>query len=798
LILTEQRLELDSETRRALAFDRLLELVGGYTRTALGRRRVEDLAPLADEAAIKHELALLGEVMAARAGGERLQEGELPDPSAVLTILRVEGAVLEPRPLRDLAESLCAASNLRATLGKLDNAEFPLLQQLAGGIPDLEALALELLDGIDPEGRLEDAASPELARIRRAQARVSERLQRLLLSLLRRPDAEATVQDDFVTQRNGRMVIPLRTDAPKKIRGIVHAASSSGATQFVEPLESVELNNQRVQLAEEETQEEERILRRWSDALRGRREEVVSAVELVARLDVLCARSRFADDFGAVLPRVGGAAAVLEVVRHPLLEAQLREHGGQSVPLNLELDPWDRILVLSGPNAGGKTVALKTLGLSVLMTQAAIPVPARAVTLPLYGQVRADIGDHQSIQANLSTFSAHVGAVAGFLENLQPPALLLFDEIGSGTEPGEGAALAQGILDDLRRPGITAVATTHHEALKAWSVVSEGVVTAAMEFDAETLQPTYRLRLGMAGVSAGLEIAAKLGIPAPIIDAARALQGSDRSQTEAYTRRLRELVHEQEQRQARIADREAELADESERRAARASQAAERRAREGARKLDEVLREFREAASRELADLEVDRERALAQRARAERRVRAQRDRAQERLSPGEPAVEAAWVPAGKLEPGLEVRVRSLGREGRVVRAGEDRVEVQLGRLSVGVERGDLLVRRGGVERAPRPSPSARVTTPMPEREPSSELRLIGSRVADALPRLDRFLDDAVRFGFETVRVIHGHGTGRLRDAVREHLSGHPQVERQRPGGAHEGGDGATCVTLRA
>src|SRR6185436_936743 len=354
----------------------------------------------------------------------------------------------------------------------------------------LGALAREVADHVAPDGRIEDGASAELRRVRVAIGKTGERLRRQLESFVNDPASASIVRDDFVTQRNGRFVIPVRADSPRPVEGIVHAASSSGATLFVEPLVSVAMNNELVRLAEQEAAEITRVLTGWTDRYRARRDEIAAAISGLGRADTLQARALFAVEIEGCRPVLGhGAPLRLVAVRHPLLDRRLKVQNARCVPIAIEIDPYDRVLVISGPNTGGKTVALKTVGLACLMAQCGLPVAAESASLPAFLQLRADIGDHQSIDADLSTFSAHVRAVARDFDDANPPALFLYDEIGTGTEPGEGAALAQAVMERLLTLGVTVIATTHHAALKAWAFDQPRVESAAMEFDTETLRP---------------------------------------------------------------------------------------------------------------------------------------------------------------------------------------------------------------------------------------------------------------------------------------------------------------------
>jgi DNA mismatch repair protein MutS2 len=786
------QVDLDRESRRALEFDALLEVVASHARTPMGAGRVRSLRPWSDAERLREELATLAEVRHRLPQGP-LVAGFVPDPGAVLGALAVEGARIEAKALRALASAVGAATELRDRLRSLAVEEFPRLRAVGEGLPDLHAEARVVLDHVDPDGRILDGASPELGALRGAIAAIGERLRRVLEQRLREPGAESVIRDDFITQRNGRFVIPVRTDAPHAVDGIVHARSSSGATVFVEPLETVPLNNELVRLAEEELEEQERILREWSARFARRRQDAVRAIEGLAEADSLQARALFGAEGECVIPEVAEARSLRLVgIRHPLLERWLRQRGQASVPLDLELAPYDRILVLSGPNAGGKTVALKTLGLAVLMAQSGIPLPAVEARLPLYRQVRADIGDHQSIEADLSTFSAHVAAVVRFLAELQPPAIVLFDEVGTGTEPAEGAALARAILEALKRPGTTAVATTHQGALRAWAFATEGVTSAAMEFDAQRMRPTYRVRMGAAGVSAGLEIALRAGLDPGIVERARGMLGPEHGQAETLLSRLRDLTVALEHDREAVEAERRELAGEREQLRERAESEARRRADEAGKALERALGDFRQRAAEELAGLRQSRERVALERKRGRAEDRLAAELARRRSEFGAEAVDHDPIEQG-IRPGMRVKVRSMGREGQVVGVRGERVEVALGQVRIEVERADL----GRAVPGPRAARSRRAERiERLEPEPPQEVILIGKTVDEALALLDKSLDAAVVAGHPQIRVVHGHGTGRLREAVRRFLHGHVHVQSFRPGEPREGGDGATVVTL--
>lgn len=798
--------DLGADSREALEFDRLLGLISTYARTRAGADAVLSTEVHTDPDRIHATQALAGEAMIHLERRGKLLSGFLPDPAPGMTRLSVPGERLEPGELRDLAQVLAAGGETAASMASLPEVDYPCLRQAVADLPDLRPVVRPMLSCIGPDGELTDDASSELRRIRQALARNGRRLRQMLERLLHRPEAGAVMQDEFVTQRNGRFVLPVRADAPRRVQGIVHASSSSGATLFVEPLETVELNNEQVRLEEQADEEQDRILAGWSRDLAGRLPELTQVVAWIGRLDGLQARAEFGRESGGVIPTVheGGPLRLLQL-RHPLLDRRLREEGSRAVPVSFLLDPSDQVLVISGPNTGGKTVAIKTLGLAVLMAQAGIAVPADEAVLPLYRQVRADIGDHQSIQADLSTFSAHLAAVARFLSELAPPALLLFDEIGTGTEPSEGAALAQAVLEQLRVPGTTAVATTHFGRLKAWAYTTAGAASAAMEFDEATLKPTFRVDMGAAGVSAGIEIAGRLGLPGPVVEYARSLLGKDSRQTEAFLSRLRRLTAEVEQGRDELARAREAVAREREDQARAAAEETERLRRRSTRALEEALKSFRTAARaeiRQIADRK-RRDRETKYQARAESRLR--------RLAPE--AIRAGGgeqgspLDPGEIRPGADVLVRSLQKRGRVVAVRGEQVEVRLGKVGFTVQRSDLARpdRPGGEPEAAPPSSfiqeeAARRRSPEPAESCGAgtgmELMLLGKTVEEALEAVDRFLDRSALQGLAEVRIVHGHGTGRLKAAVRRFLTGHPHVGSHRPGGAGEGGDGATVAVL--
>ena len=791
-------LDVDAETRRALEFDAVLDGVAEHAATAMGASSIRELRPMADGEWIGAEITAVAEASRHLAEHGRCLTGGLPDPGPVLERLAPEGGRLDGRELRDLATVLATADEFARRLAALSQEDYPRLQEIGAAVPRWRDEAEVVVESVGPDGRLTDHASRELGRIRGQIGRVGERLRGMLQGLVRDPGSESFIRDDFVTQRNGRFVIPVRTDAARPVKGIVHASSSSGATLFVEPMESVELNNELVQLSEREQEEADRILRVWTAVFRDRLGDVETTLRAVARVDSLQARALWAEREGAIRPQVGGTEGFeLREVRHPLLDRSLRELGSRCVPLTFRLDPGERVLVLSGPNTGGKTVALKTLGLATLMAQSGLPVSAAEARLPLFHQLRADIGDHQSIEANLSTFSAHVGAVSRYLREASPPALFLFDEIGTGTEPSEGASLARAILERILELKVNAVATTHQSPLKAWASTTEGAVCAAMEFDVETLQPTYRVILGVAGVSAGLDIASRLEMPREVVERARELLGPDTRRTEAYLDAIHERLGKLDGELRELAERRAELEAEHLRRTQRLERDEGKRSREAERALDAALDELTRLGRREVASIRDVAARARAEKKRSKGETRLHAETARRKAEIGSPEPEIGAGPPATFRAGTRVLVRSLRREGEIVSTRGSTVQVRLGSATFTVDRDDLAAAAAGSVSPETAAPFARVRAPDVSAAMPYEIVLIGQRVDEALPELDKQLDRAALAGRNEIRIVHGHGTGRLRTAIRRFLGDHPLIESHRSGRPAEGGEGATIATLR-
>lgn len=797
-----------------LEWSRLQQQIMPGVRTPMGQRLVAELLPHGDAASIDRAQARAEEMRRYHGELGRLPVSELADPEPLLQTLQVQRKTLTGTDVYALLQLMLMARETAAALRKLDLERYVELAAEWARFPDLDAVLGPIEGNITASGQLEDGASPELARVRREIRHLSERLQRILESLLKADWTGPVLRDSYFTVRNNRFVVPVRTDSPQRFPGIVHGRSATEKTIFVEPMATVEINNDLVRLAEEEEAEVERILSGYSELLRAYRVELETTAAVLGEIDLLGAIAHWADEIGAVRPDfVEGGGFKLIDARHPLLEATLLQHRPirPIKPLSLDLPREVRALVISGPNAGGKTVALKTLGLLTLMAHAGLPLPASEVRLPVFQRVMADIGDEQSISASLSTFSSHTRNLGEMLRQAAPGMLALIDEIGTGTDPAEGAALGMAVLEQLMALGAQVVVTTHHAAIKGWGYRTAGALNAACDFDEKTLRPTYQLVSGVAGASIGLTMAQQLGLPPEVVEAAQRKLDPAGAEAARALDAVRQLAADLErQRSETVELRRSYDRDELERQA-RWREAEERRRAQWSQRVDEMARAFRSDADRLLATLTDVQERRAVERERAGRE-RALRDqfteevRARRRTEP----LPESWVP----QPGETVFVVSLGRGGVVRRVEGQRVELQLGRALFSLRLSDLRPEGEAVEtdvplaavELPVAGPAVRKAPPLPsgvqagisEREVPRELHLLGQRVDEALALLDRYLDDALLAGLGEVRVIHGFGTGALKRAVRQHLATHPDVQRWRDAAADEGGGGATVAILRA
>ena len=805
----------------ALEWEPLLALVAGFAASPVGRQAILDLKPSTDEIWITNHHTLTGELRLMLEEQISIPLGGLFDPTQLVDKAQIPGAALEASELQAIAR---LANDVASWQSLLQSPP----ARLAGKLPGLSELSVALTGSlrplaetieriIQPDGSLADNASPELARIRREQERQQRIIEESLRAALRKLSSEGATQEDLITIRGDRFVIPVRSELKRRISGVVHGASSSGQTVYVEPLETIEQNNELVRLIEEEQAEIHRIFVTLTRQVGGYAHGLREGARVLALVDSLQARARFARDYDCVAPAITPLLLHLEAARHPLLEKRLRETGGHIVPLTLELTAAERQIIISGPNTGGKTVTLKTTALLAMMAQAGLPIPATAASFPVFTAFLADIGDAQSIEAALSTFSAHIINLDRLSRLAGAHALVLLDELGSSTDPEEGSALAVAIASHFLAVGAWSLISTHHTSLKVYAANTDGVLNAAAGVDEITLVPNYQLRLGVPGASAGIQTAERLGLNASIIAAARQRLGSQQVDIARFLDKLHsELASlEVEEKKAR-----AELYALNQERA--------KLAREGDVELRNRIRDLETKLASLLKDFEFQmREtvRAIEDRAgqqklskEAERRILRLRREFQESFNQtvvahrsGADQGDADAQPhiLKHIAVGDQIRLKSLNKIAVVQRDIEkDLFEVALGTIKMRVKRDDLSeVSRPGESSlgekadplaAARKQKNVHVTVSSASTdEMRMEINLIGRTVDEATQELEKYLDRAFLAGLPRVRVIHGHGAGILRRGVREFLKSHPHVATIAEAPQNEGGQGATLVELR-
>ena len=790
-----------------LEFPRVLDLVAGHASSEAGTSRIRDMSPRTDREWIENEHARVAAVRSLISADEPWHPSPIVDVTAALERVRIEGVSLSGPELLGIATLLRSS---RLTTAALRDPKRPaivrgVLDPLVARLYTQRGLEDEIVKTIDDDGQVRDDASPTLRRIRRELRAAHAELIQLLERAMQRLDPSQRVADMSVTLRNGRFVIPVRREARGQVGGIVHDTSASGATLFVEPPAAVEFGNRMRELESDEIEEVDRILRALSDSVRPHREPLLDALDALIELDSLYARARFAIAFGCNATTMAAPKSGFVVIdgRHPLLVAQGRE----VIPFDLTMEASEHTLLVSGPNTGGKTVLLKALGLLSALAQSGIPAPAGPESrLALFDDVFADVGDEQSIEASLSTFSAHLKNLSEILRLATSQSLVLIDELGSGTDPVEGAALGWSILEELTRRGAFTVATTHLGTLKELAGQVPGVVNASLQFDAAALAPTYRLIKGVPGRSYGIAIARRLALNENVIrraeerlpqqerDMAALIERLEAKDTELASREkeAEAILAEARERMAKVSQRERNVR-ERERAAERESRKEARRylldarseiertikelKRQGAEKADEAAREARhkveELANRQGRELErLEREEANIQRAQVRMPVR---DRA------SAPPEEGDSVAVATLDGRIGRLIEKRGNDA-LIAVGEvkmtvpmkalTRVEVEQGKTQV-VWRGDL-----------------------PEIEVKTEVDVRGHRVDEAESALLQALDSAIRADLRSLRIIHGKGTGALRELVNEMLRKDTRVKGFRLGAWNEGGAGVTVVDL--
>lgn len=809
---------MDEKTLITLEYFKILERLAGYTSFAVSADKGRALRPTADIFEARRRLAETTEAVQILVTQTDLSIGGARDIRAAVD-LAAHGGVLTPVDLLDVKSTLVAGRSLERRFERLAT-QYPRLTEIVRRLSVPVGIVDAISKAISERGEILDSASPKLATIRRDLRITSDRLLAKMQRMVTDPKTTPMLQDALVTQRDGRYVLPLRSEFKGRIRSIIHDQSASGATLFVEPLAVVELNNQNRELQLAERDEERRILADLSQQVGVKAEEFRWMLDTIAELDLVLAKAKYADELRATEPilhdfpsparkseegkaRHPGSVIRLEQARHPLLDPQ------NVVPIDVELDSQTYALIITGPNTGGKTVTLKTVGLLALMAQTGLHIPVHSGSeISCFENIFADIGDEQSIEQSLSTFSGHVTNIIRILKQASPRALVILDELGAGTDPQEGAALARAILTHVLERSITTLVTTHHPELKVFAHATPGVVNASVEFDLETLRPTYHLTVGLPGRSNALAIAQRLGMPEEIIGAARSEINPDDLRAED----LLDEIHRQRDlsRQARAA-------------ADKARHEAESLRAELVQRLDAIDEERRKVIEQTRAQAE-DELRAVQEELRQARRALARARQPVEALQVVEEQVEKVEAlvekPIERKTPdialpqrrairlGDKVRVRSLNAQGVLTALAEEEAEVQVGMLRIRTRLAELELAGGSPvieslasqpaqsgKSASSESPPVPATTYQPA-SPGMEIDLRGQRADEALDALERYLDSAYLTGLPFVRIIHGKGTGRLREVVRQVLQGHPHIRSFEAGSEKEGGDGVTVAKL--
>jgi DNA mismatch repair protein MutS2 len=812
---------------RVLEFESLRDLLRGYTSSPLGADRVSRLTPTAECAWIERQQVLTTEIREFRRVGGRFEFSGLLDVSQLIDKSRISGAALETTEIRDVILIVDRAAEWRQIMlapPAAMRSSWNAVSELSSGIADFTEFLRAFRNKIQPDGTLEDRASPELARIRREIDKQKRAIQESLRGYLRRLAEGEVVQDELINIRGERFVIPVKIEQKRRVPGVVHGSSSSGQTVFIEPIETIEQNNDLVRLLDEEQAEIHRILIDMTRRIGEHADAIRAALDVLAELELQFAKARFAEDYSCVAVSLCGAGAgagepgsaepsqprfILHNARHPLLERNLKAKNARVVPISIELEANRRELVITGPNTGGKTVTLKTVGLLVLMAQSGIPVPADRAEFPIFDAVLADIGDYQSIEQNLSTFSAHVTNIDFISRTATANSLVLLDELGSATDPEEGAALAVAIADHFRHIGCISIISTHHTSLKVYGVNTPGVVNAAVGFDETTLQPTYELRVGVPGASAGINIAQRLGLNPEIIASARARIGTQTQDVAKFLDRLHVELREAESERTKLRAREQELEKEKTRVAADGKKEQQARVREMEKKLETLFKDF-EYHARETVNAIQDRAAAQKLSKDAERRIAKLRREFREQFDSavvahvtgadqGDPHAQPTLVK--HVSQGDTVKLKSVGRPGVVTRRIDDNYfEVEIGAMKMKIARDDIAEVLTRASDSPVNAARARGISVSLGREDSSvpsEINVIGRTVDEATSEVEKFVDRAFLAGLPRVRVVHGSGMGILRKALRQYLQKHPHVVSVIEPPQNEGGGGATVVELR-
>jgi DNA mismatch repair protein MutS2 len=788
---------MDDRSLKALEFYQLLEVLKTFSVSPLGRKRCEALRPSTDVFLIQSRLAEVLELKEILETSGEIPIKGLKDVEEILRRLDVEGSILGVYELIDIYKQIDLCKGLKRFFQKLKVFEIPHLQEKISRLSSLKALGKEILQAINTKGEILDRASPTLKEIRRQLAEVRERAKDVLEHLLHKEELQLIFQEQFITLRNGRYVLLIKSDYKHRLKGIIHDQSQSGMSYFFEPLEVVNFNNEISIVMGEEKEEEYRILADLSNRVREEKQNLWADFEILGELDLLYAMGRLSILLKGVRPILNEKGKIdMREARNPILALQKED---QVVPIHLRMGDGIKVLILSGANAGGKTVALKTLGLLTLMVQSGLPIPvSEGSEAAIFENISAVIGDEQNIEENLSTFSSHLLHLNQILGKTGSRSLILLDELGVGTHASEGCALAMGFLDRFRESGASVVVTTHFDRLKAYGYFHPDVENVAVEFDEKTLEPQYTLLYGASGLSNAFLVAEKLGVSEEVLQLARehkdggeqevgrVLETLERLKMDAEKERLQVLKTKEEVGLER--QRLKELIEGIKRKRHEIFLQAEEKARKAAQKVEEELREW-------VRQWKEEKVRSIPPRLSVPRKEIQQ---VRERVFPSMQNKERQLA-SGGLKVGERVRILSLRSHGIVTSIDEplNQIEVITAKAKVKTSLSDVVRTMENEEERVVEMLKGQGLSEKDTEEIPSQLNVIGLTVEDALPKVDKFIDQALLRGLEKVQIIHGVGSGRLRDAIGKYLHGHQGVKGLAPGESARGGRGITVVELR-
>ena len=792
---------METSSLELLEYAELKAIIGRQISSNPARRILEELLPSTDVAALNEAHRETAEAVnlldeAAVRKNVNIRFSGLPEIDQGLGRIGIEGASLDGKEIYDLLQWLDRAAELRASISNAGD-RYPLLVKRSGQLADLRSVLRSIAGKLHPNGTLTDQASVALERIRRGMERQRDQIQQSLAKFLRLHKDDGVLQDDFVTIRSDRFVIPLVAGQRSKIPGVIHAASGTGATLFVEPMETVALNNELVRLTDDEMRETHRILRELTETLREHSVAIRATVAAMGMLEFTFAKARFGKQFRCVVPTFGERLH-LDAARHPLLEDVLRREGKTVVPVGFTMDRIRRTLLITGPNTGGKTVTMKTAGLLSLMAQSGIPVPCEAAEFPIFQQVLADIGDNQSIAESLSSFSSHVRQVGAMLNAATPDSLVLLDELGRATDPEEGGALGVAVLEKFREYGAFTLASTHLMALKVWGATTEGVVQASMGFNEAEFTPTYILLTGAPGRSAGLAIASKLGLPKSLIERAKQAMSTNERDIAGFLSELHRRLDEVKTKQAALTEERVRLERETLKEREELRKAEEAKRREMERKAEAALAAFEKQAKETLENIQQAGGTSRKAADLAIRKVIKTQTEFKIEVQQAVAAPVAEKRAAIIVDEGNRVRLSGIREPARIRKLlPNGMVDVEIGIMKMRVPYSDIIELLPDGPTGPK-LPSGVTFQAGPTWDTvTKEINIIGQRAEEACEAVEKFLDNASLASVDRVRIIHGHGMGILKRAVGELLKRNPLVTKHYPATPVEGGNGATIAELK-